>query len=464
MKEKIVFVAKCFVVLIPLWMIIIYAKYNMLGFTDNEAPNYIWNKNVCTSGHEKYDVVILGDSVANAAYMPEVLSDSCINLALGGTTPMENYYTLREYLENSEAPEKVYISFLDFHFYASDCYWLRSMYSHRYRAKDSWEMLKTAQAYNETSIAIEKAEWNWLAYELYLPNKYITSLSNAGFNQRYDDNKNSYNLNGVHGGRYISRGVEEWAATDVGYDTFYVAPLFDDYYKRLIELCLQNDIKVHIIKLPLPETDTFSEQYNQQFTDYYSNLKELYPDITVDWWNNYEARCFSDEHHMNNHGALRFSEELKNTYPDEFSNSFDGDQMDALNDGIRSENYLSEMVRWAGLCDAYSFVLYDGLDEDFGAWYGEGFYQENLVITEKMLAEDSKPVYIIGQQGYSAEFNNIWAGDGTIAVDPGDGSIYEWNPYGFSGVDILVIDNVHGQVVCEKRFSYMKLGYFVLQN
>ena len=62
-----------------------YAKQNMLGFTDSETPFYIWNKLFCyTTQEEKIDVIILGDSSANASYMPEVLSGSVVNLSLGG--------------------------------------------------------------------------------------------------------------------------------------------------------------------------------------------------------------------------------------------------------------------------------------------------------------------------------------------------------------------------------------------
>ena len=81
-------------------------------FTDQEVPYYLWNREITnTKQDKKYDVLILGDSVANAAYIPEVLSDHVINLALGGTTPVENYYTMQDWLKYNPAPKVCYISF-----------------------------------------------------------------------------------------------------------------------------------------------------------------------------------------------------------------------------------------------------------------------------------------------------------------------------------------------------------------
>lgn len=452
MKEKILFFIKCIVIMIPVFTIMIYAKTNLLSFADSEAPNYLWNKDICTSTQDKYDVIILGDSVANAAYMPEVLSDSCINLSLGGTTPMENYYTLKEYLANNKAPKVAYISFMDFHFEEADCYWKRSMYSHRYTWKDSLEMLNTALEYDDESIIIENARLNWIAYQLYIHNKYITALCNASFNQRYNTNVEAYKLNDLHNGRYIARGWGEYSeAEDIEYDTFYVAPLFDDYYKRLIKLCIDNNIKVHLVKLPLPETSTFSDQYFEEYYSYYDDLKKSYPDIIIDWWESYEPKYFADEHHMNDHGALKFSSEIKTKYSDEFNDLISAKQITAINNSVKNEKYLSEMMKWASICSEYTLLIYDGIG-NFESRYREDFYQENLIVSQNLLENHRKSLYVIGVKESSANFNAISPNESSINIHPGDGSIYKWYPYEFDGINILVIDNIHGKVVCEKSF------------
>ena len=49
---------------------------------------------------------------------------------------------------------------------------------------------------------------------------------------------------------------------------------------------------------------------------------------------------------MNNHGAFRFSRELKEKYPEEFNNEFTVRQMRGIADSINEENYVSELFEW----------------------------------------------------------------------------------------------------------------------
>ena len=108
--------------MIPMIATCLYARSNLMAFGDNELPYYLWNKDFCSTPHDsQYDVIILGDSVANSAYMPEILSDHTVNLSIGGTTPMEAYYILKEWLHHNKAPKTVYMSFMDFHLQHSVC-------------------------------------------------------------------------------------------------------------------------------------------------------------------------------------------------------------------------------------------------------------------------------------------------------------------------------------------------------
>lgn len=347
-----------------------------MAYMDQEAPFYIWNRDVCSRSSDKQTrVLILGDSVANAAYMPEMLSDDCLNLSLGGITPMETYYILKDYLQNHPAPESVYISFLDQHLQAEDCFWLRTMYSHRFTPSETKEMLLDAAKAKETTVAIDHAQLHWLSYELYLPNKYITSLRRARFFRRLEENRQSYDSSTLHYGRYISRGTQQWQGGKISFDTFYVAPLFDDYYKRLIELCEQNGIRTHLIKLPMPKSISFSAVYEQQLAEYYQTLKLQYPDVILDRWNSYGKKYFSDEWHLNNQGALRFSLELKEKYPEDFDTRFSMEQLKGIDDYLIQEDDLSRLLTWTKHCDAYCLIACgktEALEKEIAEKYSDG--------------------------------------------------------------------------------------------
>ena len=85
MKQVWKLCVKCFWVALPVTVLWVYMWTHPLAFLDAEAPYYIWNRNKTNTAQEQpYDVVVLGDSTANAAYVPEILSDKTLNLALGG--------------------------------------------------------------------------------------------------------------------------------------------------------------------------------------------------------------------------------------------------------------------------------------------------------------------------------------------------------------------------------------------
>lgn len=354
MKKVCLLIFKCICVLFPIIFLCIHCATSMMSFVDDEAPYYLWNKKQTEQTHDdKVHVIVLGDSTANAAYMPEVLSGDTLNLSLGGTTSIENYYVMKEWLETNPEPEAVYISFMDFHMSYSDSFWSRTMYSHRFPPQINMEILRAAVKYDEASILVDGWFSKFISYELYLPNMYITPLINASLNQRYDGNMAVYQGDELHGGRYIGRGNGEYVPSDaIVYNSFYVAPILDFYYRELIELCQDNGIRVHLIKLPLPDNSEFTEEYVNQFWTYCNNLLESYPEITVDWFPGYAPSNFVDTHHMNTHGAFQFSRELRELYPDDFNNQdMTERRITAINENMIEENRIEELYLWAMLGD-----------------------------------------------------------------------------------------------------------------
>ncbi len=217
MKKILGLAMKGICVMLPMILIWAYTWMNPLGFMTDGTPFDLWNKEKTNTKQEKYyEAVFLGDSTANAAYVPEVLSDASINLSLGSITPMEAYYILQDWMEHNEAPKTCYISFLDYHMKDTGTFWIRTMYTHRFRMDQNLEMLKEILKYGEgTSIETDHYVTDFIAYELRLPNKYITSLMNAGFNQRYEENIKARALSALHGGRYIARGTQEYETSKV---------------------------------------------------------------------------------------------------------------------------------------------------------------------------------------------------------------------------------------------------------
>ena len=415
--------------MLPMLLFCFYARNALLSFGDEELPYYLWNKQICRgSSTEQYDVVILGDSVANAAYMPELLSGRTINLALGGTTPMEAYYILCEYLASHDKPKVVYMSFLDSHFIFDDCFYVRTLYSHRFPFGVNCRMLHRGIEFEEPSIAMDDARMKLLEYAVYAPSKYITSFMNGGINQRMEENSQIMMTDDAHYGRYIGVGNMVWGTPEnMEFSEFLVNPLFDRYYQDIIGLCEDNGITVRLVKLPLTDCATFSSEYLREYESYYMDIKNQYENVTVDWISAYDISDFYDDHHMNSHGAFRLAADLKHMYSGDFSEDMSDKRVSALNDDICIENDFQWLFRWINQGD-YSVSIWKDTDAD-GKKYSLSDDMELLYDEEGTLDLNTVKLNIHGEE-------YLWS------IDPN------------ANVSVFVFDNYHSQVVTIKNFSY----------
>ena len=132
----------------------------------------------------------MGDSTAKSAWYPLNLSADTYNFALGGTSPIEEYYYLKEYLQHNPAPEYLFYTTGAKHFIVAETLWDRSVYFHRIRADDTYDLLKVLKDSEDVS-AIEGSNSvkELILYETYSPAKYSTAfLKGLFFPKRYDEN------------------------------------------------------------------------------------------------------------------------------------------------------------------------------------------------------------------------------------------------------------------------------------
>ena len=436
MKNIVRLAIKCICVMLPMLAVYAYTWLNPLGYMDEESPHYLWNKEkVNTEETRYYDTIILGDSMANAAYMPEILSDTTINLSLGGMTPVENYYVLQDWLTTHTAPKVCYMSFQDAHMIMEDCFWTRTMYTHRFRKEQNQEILRTAEIFREPTILTDSYKEDFISYELFLPNKYIASIMNSGFNLRYEKNLETQRIDELHRGRYVARGADEFeGGKRVKLDEFYANPLFEDYYRRLIAMCVENGIQVRIVKLPHPENVGFTEEYIAQFNEFYENLKSEYPEITVDWITTYDSKCFVDANHLNTYGAFKLSSEIRELYPEDFGTEpLSKEQAEAVNDSIVSVKRGEQLIDWI---------------------YGRDY---------TMLLNDGLKIYSISGLNDRPGEREALELDNGLKVWQEPSEIWKWEDHVLGDFSVVVIDNYNQKEVCQKSFWQKKETCFLAE-
>lgn len=141
-------------------------------------------------------VLIVGDSRTKAGMDPALLWEGSYNIALGGTTPIEGYYALKEYIEThaDDLPQTVVIAYAPMHYMDVDTLWTRCIYFHTLRSADFSDLVSRAKSFQNTEhILIDHCRLEYLQYKFYMPNKYATALK-----KRYSVNADRKTFRNMH--------------------------------------------------------------------------------------------------------------------------------------------------------------------------------------------------------------------------------------------------------------------------
>ena len=342
---------------LPVFFLWYFTASSPMAYGDDELAYYLWNRDITQAPQDRYyETVILGDSSANAAYLPEYLSEGTINLALGGTTVIENYYVLSNWLETHEAPKTVYVSFMDYHMLYDNMFYERTVYSHLLRPEQEREILNEAIVCGEENIAVPDARTRLFCYDRCLPNYYLPALLNSGFNGRLESNRKNYDAIALHRGAYIGLTADMYHDTDPNvYDSYAVSELFDRYYRRLLALCADHSIRLRIVSLPKTGNSVLTEEYRNSRDDYYRELVSQYDNAFYDArTDTLPTRCFHDWEHVNLYGAAEWSRRIKQRYPEDFT---DEPVSDGTKQGMLAYlDLASDAAGLLSLCDGKTYA------------------------------------------------------------------------------------------------------------
>jgi len=295
-------------------------------YMDDEYAMYHAQRDYLLENKDYNRVVILGDSRTKAGFMPKYLSDSTYNIALGGASPIEGYYSLKEYLSAHEAPETLIIAYAPMHYMDVDTLWTRTVYFHNITKEDAMELFETAKQFQNTDkILIEDYELEFLQYQLYMPNKYATALKNAGFFFRHTKTVAKYEAvteskgHSFYGLLESSDGINGEAKVS----DFAPSDIITHYMGEIFKLCEENGIQAIVEAAPMNETsysiitDSFKENYRM----YMAKLQKEHPEAEIygDFYC-YTNDHFGDADHLNEKGTKVFSQYIKEKYARVFTN------------------------------------------------------------------------------------------------------------------------------------------------
>lgn len=321
MKENLKFVGKCILAASPFILAIVFIFLCPMAYMDNEYPARRYTREVLRND-SAYETLILGDSRAMADIMPCELNQDSVNLACGGMTSIENYYVLKEYLRNHEAPKRVVLAFAPFHYSIIDNFWNRTMFFNDLSIADISEVFANARSVGSETLLTDEYGIEVFSNVARLPHVYLPAIFNAKLIGRYGDNKDTLQeLSQAKG--YGAFGTADGCSDlcyEVNYETLHEtgdSALIRRYLLMLMDLCTENGIQVILVQPPMNESSCkeLKESYVNQYALFMRSLSDLYPDASVELLiKEYPDEYFGDSSHLNKRGAEIFTEELKSEY------------------------------------------------------------------------------------------------------------------------------------------------------
>lgn len=305
----------------PLFLWYAYVHYAPFYFMDDEYPYWMQQKDYVHESAEYNEMVVLGDSVAKAAFRPNSIANyQTVNLALGGASVAEMYYTLEDYLKYHDAPKIVLAIFGINHYAGGDEFVPRTLYFHYLDRKRLKELYEIAQNNPKPSFWNSK-ELKELSveYGLWSPRLYLPAVFNSGFIGRYEQNMAFYEQVQVQKGWMMfgtAQSNSELSLIAV-YESFVVDPVNDSYLRKMAELCEKNKIQFVLEQAPIKTSSLSWIHPNVQkaYAAFFRNMKNRYPKMIVnDTYITYEDSMFGDKNHTNETGTQIYTDYIINTY------------------------------------------------------------------------------------------------------------------------------------------------------
>ncbi|WP_072391068.1 hypothetical protein [Hyphomicrobium sp. CS1GBMeth3] len=300
-----------------------WAAYGRMWFMDPEWAMWTAKMQIvkeCDQG----DTIILGDSRAMAGLIPATMGDNVTNLALGGGTQIENYYTARRALACPAPLKRALISFLPIDISRNQVYWERTAQFGFLDFDEMEEVRKTSLRvqdpliYHDTRVGTLLDIVRNFSYRISFPPYYTPAMINAHFVGRRGRNEREIDATlRDRGHHYFGTSLASNAiADDAEQRKFTPSPIMMDYLDRVLTLLRDNDADVYFVTPPLnPATfEHMSPEVVASFKSLLAAIAKRHPNFHVlgDVVYSRPADHFGDLEHLNVKGATAWSEEIKN--------------------------------------------------------------------------------------------------------------------------------------------------------
>lgn len=316
MKKDIFRLIRNFILIsVPLFVLVIYTWACPLNYLSTEYTLWAEEKDYVNCSSQTPDTVIIGDSRAKSSIIPAELHDSIYNIGIGGTTPIEMYYAVSDYIKKHGAPKNAIIIFAPYHLCDIDN-WNQTLYYNYLSPGELADVYSRAVPLRDPVIACSGWFTDAVSYRLRLPQKYLAAEYEAGFTGNRSANLSRFSSVRADCGwcEFGTAAGDNGENYETHHETFDSSPLILLYYDRLLDLLDANGVNTIVGQAPINQasSDIMHQAFLDGYRSYLDRQEQKYPDITfVKDIPVYENRYFGDSNHLNKAGASLFTSELK---------------------------------------------------------------------------------------------------------------------------------------------------------
>ena len=262
--------------------------------------------------------VILGDSRAVAGFIPAEIPGT-INLAMGGMSPVELYYTARHLLACPQAPRRIILSLSIPQFLSADYYWVRSAPFGILTFGEMEDVRRRSRALGDDSLYgaakvgdVDAILSDWL-YAHDFPPFVAGAMWHAHLLGRLRSNRALSEATIQSGGQHLygTDAGSDGVSIDGLHDRFQVSPLIDQSMRRMLALLAARGTQVLFMAAPMNRATgaTVSAALREEFDAYLAGLAGEYRNFRIvgDPLPVWDDKWFGDTTHMNQAGAEVFS-------------------------------------------------------------------------------------------------------------------------------------------------------------
>lgn len=303
------------VLLFAIFMVLmsIYIRWAPMSYMNAEYPMWAYTREVMNSTLTPAPrLLVLGDSRAQAGYDPSLVEDETYNLALGGTTALESYYILKNYLQNNESPQALVISIAPLHLTKMDSFWARTVRSFFLDWEDYQEIFAISGDIRSKTLGSTP----WLTFvENRLPFAYFSDLVSGKFALRAKQNEKVRDYVTEHRGHHHFGTLDGASAPNQEANRqkpFKPSPYLTHYLEKLFALAREKDIPTYWYTMPFNEgsCESLLSGYREAYDTFITDVAGRYGVEILKRFNCQPDSLFGDPSHLYGEGVVRETRKL----------------------------------------------------------------------------------------------------------------------------------------------------------